>query len=57
MPPSVNHSLLETVESAFQALSAGPDPLTVDGAILGQGLPSAASGALSPGVDSGWWAH
>jgi hypothetical protein len=39
MPPSVNHSLLETVESAFQALSAGPDPLTLDGAILGQGLP------------------
>lgn len=40
MPPAVNRSLLDTVESAFHALAADPNPLTLDGALLGQGVSS-----------------
>ncbi|MFF3375412.1 hypothetical protein ACFYXF_20995 [Streptomyces sp. NPDC002680] len=40
MSPAVNRSLLETVESAFHELAADPNPLTLDGALLGQGVSS-----------------
>jgi hypothetical protein len=36
MSPAVNRSLLDTVETAFHTLIADPNPLTLDGALLGQ---------------------
>ncbi|GGU22339.1 sigma-70 family RNA polymerase sigma factor [Streptomyces violascens] len=36
MPPAANRSLLDTVESVFQALAADPNPLTLDGDLFGQ---------------------
>ncbi|WHM36007.1 hypothetical protein [Streptomyces sp. BPTC-684] len=36
MSPAVNRSLLDTVESVFQALAADPNPLTLDEDLFGQ---------------------
>ncbi|WP_052286502.1 hypothetical protein [Streptomyces sp. 769] len=40
MPNAMNLSLLDAIESAFQLLSAEPDPLAFDGTELGHGLPT-----------------
>lgn len=43
MPPAVNRSLLDRVETAFHTLTADPNPLTLDGALL---APDASPGQM-----------